>query len=95
MVDEIPPETEAKLHWAPEQWDPSLLGSKVRKVLLLTSYCEDDDNPTCTDEFPCVECLQMCNVVLVEISMEHVVGSFAYLRDKVRAGRAAEPEEKH
>lgn len=30
-------------------------------MLLLASYC-GGDNPSCTDERPCVDCLGMCNV---------------------------------
>ncbi len=33
----------------------------TRKVLLLASYCGDDD-PSCTDDLPCLECLKMCNI---------------------------------
>ncbi len=29
-------------------------------VTLLTSYC-DDDSADCTDQYPCKECIAMCN----------------------------------
>jgi len=34
----------------------------TRRVLLLASYCGDDD-PACTDSVPCRDCLEMCNIV--------------------------------
>jgi len=36
--------------------------SKYR-VLLLCSYC--DENPSCSDDYPCDDCLKMDNVVIV------------------------------
>lgn len=32
------------------------------KILLLTSYC-GDDNSSCSDDHPCLDCLKMCNIV--------------------------------
>ena len=32
-----------------------------RKFLLLASYCDADD-PDCTEDYPCHDCLKMCNV---------------------------------
>ncbi|MDR6431245.1 putative ATP-dependent serine protease [Brucella pseudogrignonensis] len=36
-----------------------------REVLFFCSYCGDDD-PACTDQAPCADCLAMCNVYEVE-----------------------------
>jgi hypothetical protein len=40
--------------WNPKEYD----------VLLLASYCGDDD-PNCSDAKPCPECLSMCNVLRI------------------------------
>lgn len=37
---------------------------KNTRVLLLTSYC-DEDGIECTNETPCVDCLAMCNVFVL------------------------------
>ena len=34
----------------------------MKNVLLLCSYCDGDDDPVCTNELPCIDCLKMCNV---------------------------------
>lgn len=34
----------------------------TRRVLLLASYCGDDD-PNCTESVPCRDCLGMCDIV--------------------------------
>lgn len=36
------------------------------EVLLFCSYC-GSDNPACSDQAPCADCLAMCNVYEVEI----------------------------
>jgi hypothetical protein len=49
------------------------------RVLLLSSYCAD--NEKCTDNQPCPECLQMCNVFLIDsdvIGARSRLGSFEY-----------------
>ena len=61
----------------------------ARRVLLLCSYCGEDD-ANCTDEAPCVECLKMCNVAMVSGDME-VLGGLDYL-GRVKAA-AAETDE--
>ena len=33
---------------------------KEYRAILLTSYC---DNPKCTEDYPCIECVKMCNVI--------------------------------
>ena len=53
-----------------------------RRVLLLCSYC-GDDNPECSNDFPCPECLQMNNVAEVDvdaIQIERVFGGLEYLK---------------
>jgi len=63
---------------APEQIDPTLRLPKRRRVLLLCSYCDDEDHRSgkCTDLKPCPECLQMCNVVEAEVALENVICQF-------------------
>lgn len=48
-----------------------------RRVLLLCSYC-GEDNPECSDDSPCVECLQMCNVAEVDGEI-NVLGGLEYI----------------
>lgn len=42
----------------PEPWNRN----RRMRVLLLASYCGDDD-PRCTDSVPCRDCLGMCNII--------------------------------
>ena len=49
------------------------------RVLLLASYCSD--NKKCTENQPCPECLQMCNVCLIDsdvIGTHSNLGGFEY-----------------
>mgnify|MGYP003545142240 CR=1 FL=1 len=46
------------------QFDKEGYPFKNRFVLLITSYCID--NPKCSDFRPCLDCLQMCNVGILE-----------------------------
>jgi hypothetical protein len=46
-----------------------------RRVLLLASYC-GDDNPNCCDKRPCPECLAMDNVAIILGGQIAVLGSF-------------------
>jgi ferredoxin len=58
---------------------------KVRRVLLLTSYCGNEDNG-CTNDFPCDDCLKMCNVAIIEDShIIKVLGGFDYLKETTHA----------
>lgn len=41
----------------------------MSKVLVLASYC--DDNSACTDDNPCKECLDLCNVFAINFSDIH------------------------
>lgn len=72
-----------------EAADSGLLQPRlVRRVLLLCSYC-GDDNTECSDDFPCPECLQMNNVAEVDadaIQIERVIGGLEYLKD-IRDGK--------
>ena len=47
------------------------------KCLILASYC---DNEECSDEFPCPDCLQMCNVVEVDIIDDNIIGDFTLMK---------------
>jgi hypothetical protein len=60
----------------------SVSGS-LRPVLLLASYC-GEDNPNCTNIKPCDECLKMCNIAFVEdksIDINKVVCGFDFIED--------------
>ena len=46
------------------QFDEEGYPFKNRFVLLITSYC--GDNPECSVFKPCLDCLQMCNVGILE-----------------------------
>lgn len=63
------------IYTPPEVMNPDLLKPKKRPVLILASYC---DGPGCTDNHPCIECLQMCNVAEVTIGLNDIVGQFGY-----------------
>jgi len=63
------------LNTPPETFNPDLLKPKKRQVLLLASYC-GNDNPNCSEERPCYECLQMCNIAEVVVSLEDIIGQF-------------------
>lgn len=63
----------------PEAFDPTRLEPKKTRVLLLCSHC-GDENPECSDDFPCPECLQECNVAEVLVALEDVRGGFDFLK---------------
>jgi len=48
------------------------------RCLLLASYCVDNDD--CTDEFPCDDCLRMCNVIIVPTTKYEILGGLDYLK---------------
>ena len=51
------------------------------RCLLLASYC-GDDNKNCSEDFPCDDCLQMCNIVIInESSKLEILGGMDYLKD--------------
>lgn len=50
-------------------------GQEVRRVLLLTSYCDENG---CKDGAPCIECLRMCNVAMVSGDVS-VVGQYDHI----------------
>jgi len=50
-----------------------------QSILLLASYC-GEDNPKCTDEVPCLECLKMCNVASANVEKLSVHGGWDYMR---------------
>ena len=41
----------------------------THRFLLLASYCDED----CTEELPCQECLEACNVCLIPVGTEVTV----------------------
>lgn len=56
--------------------------NKKYRMLLLASYC-GDDNDKCSEDFPCSDCLAICNVAEVEL-LNHkfkILGGFDYLKD--------------
>jgi hypothetical protein len=60
----------------------SVSGS-LRPVLLLTSYC-GDDNSKCTEANPCEDCLKMCNIAFIDkddIKSENVVCGYDFMED--------------
>ena len=58
--------------------------SKPYRVLLLASSCGDDD-PTCTDDLPCLDCLKMCNIVTMDGDVTNNAGGWEYSRDVAAA----------
>jgi len=48
-------------------------------VLLMTSYCED--NPECTKFRPCLDCLQMSNIGILENGEVTAICGYDYVRD--------------
>lgn len=54
-----------------------------RRVLLLASYC-GDDNSECSDDSPCVDCLKMCNVAIAGSDSFTVLGGLDTYRGNRR-----------
>tara|TARA_R110000868_G_scaffold253016_3_gene509739 strand:+ start:472 stop:900 length:429 start_codon:yes stop_codon:yes gene_type:complete len=74
VLNELERQIELRMNTPPEVIDPDLLKPKRRRVLLLASYC-GSDNSKCSDEFPCNDCLKMCNVAEVVVCIDEVRGS--------------------
>jgi len=54
---------------------------KNNRVLLMTSYCDLDDED-CTDGLPCADCLDMCNVFTLNQDCEaDYVGEYQRLQE--------------
>lgn len=68
-------DVESLVYLPPEAFNPNLLKPRKRRVLLLASYC-GTDNPECTENKPCVDCLQMCNTAEVVVSLDDIIGQF-------------------
>lgn len=52
-------------------------------MLLMASYC-GGENPKCTDELPCEECLKMSNIVLIpkdQVKLENIISGYDFLND--------------
>ena len=58
---------------------------KNERVLLLASYCGDENENNCSENFPCDDCLQMCNVAVVKGDID-VIGGFDYLKSLEKEG---------
>ena len=52
----------------------------MTRVLLLASYCDDDD-PACTDDLPCLDCLKMCNLVEMRGPVRENLGGWDFNHD--------------
>lgn len=48
-------------------------------VLLLASYCDKDE---CSDHAPCLECLKICNIALVDRKNKKVFGGYKFMKEK-------------
>lgn len=51
-------------------------------MLLMASYC--GDNPKCTDELPCEDCLEMSNIVLIpkeQVKIENIIAGYDFVND--------------
>lgn len=59
---------------------PRSFQPRMRRVLLLASYCELEDT-NCTEKKPCPDCLQMCNVAFAMVGVQDVVGQFNQQKD--------------
>lgn len=53
------------------------------RVVAIASYCEEDNDEGCTDNNPCKECLDMCNVFDINLSDTHYkyVGMFGDVKE--------------
>jgi hypothetical protein len=50
-------------------------------VLLMASYCHN--NPNCTDHLPCIECLKMCNVAIINlnsVNYKDVIAGYDFIK---------------
>lgn len=56
------------------------------KVLLLASYCGPEDGSNCTDDLPCLECLQMCNIGSMFGGVSNNLGDWDYNRQLAATG---------
>jgi hypothetical protein len=63
---------------APPKLSESTETAGYGRVLLLASYCNEDG---CTEDFPCADCLQMCNIAIVSKKDMRVLGDFGQMRE--------------
>ena len=52
-------------------------------MLLMASYC-GGENPKCTDELPCENCLKMSNIVLIpkdQVKSENIISGYDFLNN--------------
>ena len=64
---------------------------RAYRVVLLASYCGDDD-PSCAPDLPCIECLKMCNIFSFADGMKRSDGSWQYQRDLLAAAQPRRDE---
>lgn len=57
----------------------------VTKVLLLCNYCGDDD-PSCSNDLPCLDCLKMCNIATMRGKPSNNLGGYDFNRDLLATG---------
>ena len=62
-----------------QQFETEAYPFKNRFVLLITSYC--GDNPECTNFRPCLDCLQMCNVAVLENNEITAICGYDYINN--------------
>lgn len=53
-----------------------------RKILILASYC-GEDNSNCSDDHPCPECLEMCNVATTDGDL-NVMGGLNFISPRTQ-----------
>ena len=71
--DDVALYTTGRVHNNP----PPVPAQPSHRVLILASYC-GNDNSLCSDEFPCNDCLMMCNVANVTGEFK-IFGGFDYM----------------
>lgn len=52
---------------------------KNKIILLMASYCGDD--PECTEFRPCLDCLQMSNIGILENGVVTAICGYDYIQD--------------
>lgn len=64
---------------------------RIDRVLLLASYC-GDDNAECTEQLPCAKCLDMCNIVTFSGRITANHGGYDANKEKITMVAAAATE---
>lgn len=63
------------IYASPEVLNPELMKPHKVRVLILASYC-GDDNSECSEHHPCNDCLRLCNVAEVVVGCDDIIGQF-------------------